>query len=215
MTNAGDQPAIGAVAITVYASPDSSIGAGATQLAILPSAGLKLKASGSKVYKLKLSLPSTLADGDYYIVAKIDASPAVMNVNAADDVAATATQVKVENPFSGLTGPALPTPTGLSAGARATVALTLQNATELPARGTIALQALAGATATPSAGDATLDTTKLKVSLPPGGSRVFPIKLVLPAAGTYYLLVVLTPPFAANGSVTTDLLTGATQLIVG
>ncbi len=55
VTNSGDQAAAGGVAITLYASLDSTIDAGSIQLATLPSASLKLKASGSKVYKLKLS----------------------------------------------------------------------------------------------------------------------------------------------------------------
>ncbi len=86
VTNSGDQTALGTVAITLYASPDSSIDAASTQLAALPNAGLKLKALGSKVFKLKYSLPPTLPDGDYFLLARVDSSAAVMNVNAGDDV---------------------------------------------------------------------------------------------------------------------------------
>ncbi len=120
----------------------------------------------------------------------------------------------MENPFAGLTGPSLTTPTGLSAGSKDTLPVTLDNTSQLPAKGTIGLQVLAAANPAPSPGDLTLATSRLKISLPPGGSRIFPIKLVLPAAGTYYLLVVLTPPPAANGSVTMDILAGTMQLVV-
>ncbi len=120
----------------------------------------------------------------------------------------------MENPFSGLTGPAITTPTGLSAGSKDTLGVTLENTTGLPAKGTVTVQVLAAADVTPSSSDHTLATSKLKLSLPPGGSRVFPIKLVLPAAGTYYLLIILTPPPTANGSATTDILAGTMQLTV-
>jgi uncharacterized delta-60 repeat protein len=214
VTNSGNQPAVGSVAITLYASLESTIDAGSIQLLTVPNAAIKLKATGSKALKLKFVLPPTLPDGEYFLLAKVDASPAVMNVNAADDVIKAAAPVRVENPFSGLTGAALTTPTGLSAGSRFTLPVTIQNSTGLPDKGTIGLQVLASTDVTPSGSAVTLASTKLKLSLPPGGSRVFPVKLVLPAAGTYYLLVVLTPPPNPNGSASTDILAGTMQLIV-
>jgi len=213
VANTGDQTAAGSVAITLFASLDSTIDAASTQLATL-NAGLKLKASGSKVFKLKLSLPPTLPDGDYFLLARIDASAAVMNINAANDIVSAPAPVQVENPFAGLSGPALTTPAGLAAGSKVTLPVTIENTTGLPAKGTVSLQALAAVDVTPSSGGVTLASTKLKLSLPPGGSHVFPVKLVLPAAGTYYLLVVLTPPPTANGSATADILAGTMQLIV-
>ena len=212
VTNSGDQAATGTLTVTVYASLDESVESGDTLLADMSNAKLSLKSSASKVYKFKFQFPSTLADGDYYIVAEIAPTISQTNLDSSDEVAHSASPVAVAVPLVDLTGPALSTPTGLKAGSVTILPLTIEDDGNVAASETISVQAVASDGATPSSGDVTLDTSTLKLKLKVDASGAYKLHVTLPASlpsGTYYLLVVLT---GANDL--DDVLAGNDPLVV-
>jgi hypothetical protein len=97
--------------------------------------------------------------------------------------------------------------------------VTLTNAGNVPAAGTVAVQLFAAAGATHAAGDASLGTQTLKLKLKPEASEKYVLKLAVPesiAAGSYFFLGGLTPALSGvSTSSLADTLAGATPLVVG
>jgi uncharacterized delta-60 repeat protein len=212
VSNAGDEAATGTVTITLYASLDESVGSGDTLLANTSKAKLSLKSSAAKVFKFKFQFPSSLSDGDYYILAEIAPTISETELDTTNDVAHSSSPVAVAVPLVDLTGPALSTPTGLTPGSMTTLPFTIKNDGNVAAKETVSVQALAAAGATPGTGDVTLATSTLKLQLKVGASSADKLRLTLPTSlpsGTYYLLVVLT---GSNGL--DDILAGTDPLVV-
>jgi len=218
LTNSGNQLATGAVTITLYASLDNSVDPGDAILATMAGKGLKLKAHASQALKMKFALPTSLSNGNYYVVAKVNA-PASATGAALTANTAASRPVTIQSPFVNLTAPALATPSGLHAGTSTLVNITLTNAGNVPAAGTVSVKLFAAAGATPAAGDAVMGTQTLKLKLKPNASEKFVLKLAVPqglAAGSYYFLAGLTPALSgiSSSSLSSNTLAGATQMVV-
>ena len=212
VTNAGDEAATGTLTITLYASLDQSVDSSDTLLAVTSRSKFSLKASASTGYKFRFQFPSSLTDGDYYILAAIAPTLSETELNTSNTVAHSSSPVAVAVPLVDLTGPALSTPTGLAAGSTTILPFTVRNDGNIAAKETVAVQALAAASATPGSGDITLATTTLKLQLKVGATLGYKLHLVLPASlpsGTYYLLVELTGPDDLH-----DVLAGNDPLVV-
>jgi uncharacterized delta-60 repeat protein len=219
VTDTGTQPASGPVAITLLASLDPNADGADTQLVTL-NKSIKLRPGKSRKFRTKFAVPQNLVDGNYFIVAKVEPGTGITDVGPLNDVSATAAPVMVAAPFTDLTGQGPAGPSGLTPGAAATIPVIVTNQGNVPAKGTIALQLLAGASATPSASDTTLaNATNLKVNLKPAASKTFKVKAQVPStlpAGTYTLLAVisstLTPP---ESDLTNNVLVGPMPLVIG
>jgi hypothetical protein len=207
VTNAGNQPAAGAVTVRVVASADDFVDANDATVVELPNQKLKLAPGKSKVFKLKPAAFPAVADGDYRLLAVVDAGGALAERIESNNAAALAGTVRIAAPFVdlGITQPVL---TGrLAAGKKATLLVTATNGGNQVAKGVQQVRVrLTTNPADPAATSRTVDTS-LKLNLKPGMTRALHAKLALPAdlpAGTYFVVVELLPgapwtdPNAAN-----------------
>ncbi len=217
LKNAGNQLATGAVTITLYASLDNNVESGDAVLATMAGKSLKLKAHASQALKMKFALPTSLSSGNYYVVAKVNA-PASATGAALTANTAASRPVAIQSPFVNLTAPALATPAGMHPGSSATVSVTLTNAGNVTASGTVSVELFAAAGATPAAGDASLGKQTLKLKLKPNASQKYVLKIAVPqtlSPGTYFFLAELTPALSGvPGSNLADTLAGATPMVV-
>jgi len=83
---AGSSPASGVVTVQLFISGASSNNAGETQLYSKPQS-LKLKASQSKSFKLKVKLPVSLRPGEYDFVADVKIPASLRDLNASNNIA--------------------------------------------------------------------------------------------------------------------------------
>jgi len=161
---------------------------------------LKLKAGKSKAFKGKFTLPTTLSDGNYYVAGQDRRRRRAGGAERGDNnTAGTTSTVAVAAPFVELSGPAITTPTGLTAGGKTVLPLTFTNAGNVLAKGTLNVQVVAAAGSTPGrrrryAGQ--VNGMKLNLQGPARpdvqADRYGPVHAR--EAGEYFLLVVLDAP---------------------
>jgi uncharacterized delta-60 repeat protein len=216
LTDAGNLPATGTVTLTLYASLDGNVDDADTMLTTIAGKKIKLKAGASKKFSGKFTVPIDLADGNYYILAKIDAGT-VEEISATNNTSATPDAIAVAAPFVDITGPSPATPTNPAAGAKVSIPLTLTNEGNSLAKGTVTVTVIVAADTTPASDDTTILTKALKVSLKAGVSKTFKLAALLPstlAAGTYYLLISTTVSGFTDADDTNNLIEGDAQLVV-
>jgi Tol biopolymer transport system component len=196
VTNSGNQPASGAVTLRLVASADAVADASDAVVLELPNKKVKLAPGRSKVFRVKPAAFPSVADGDYYLLAIVDAAGAMTERLESNNAALLATPVRIAAPFSDIavTSPAL---SGrLAPGKKAALLLTARNDGNQLAKGLQSARVrLTTDPANPAAPSRTLDVP-LKLNLKPGATRKLRARLALPAdlpAGTYYLVVELLP----------------------
>jgi Tol biopolymer transport system component len=207
VTNSGNQPAVGVVTVRLVASADAVADPGDAVVVELAGRKLKLAPGKSKVFKLKPASFPAVADGDYRLLAVVDAGGVMTERRELNNSAALAAPVRIAAPFVdlGLSSPAL---TGRpAAGKKATLLVTAANGGNQDARGVQAVRVrLTTNPADPGAVSRAVDTT-LKLNLKPGATKALRAKLTLPTdlpAGSYIVVVELlagapwTDPNAAN-----------------
>jgi subtilase family serine protease len=194
ITNVSGSSFDGPVTVNVYLSTDGSATSGDTLLTTLTIPVLKLKAGASKVEKLKLTYPSTLDTGSYFLTAAIDAT----KTNTADATVSTARTISVAKPSVDLAtvfsdGPAI----SVSPGDHESTSITIENLGNVNAVGTLNLNLY-------ESPDGTLDTTVdpllgslsgRKINLRPGHSMTFKVQFLTPtgqAPGTYKIVALAT-----------------------
>jgi len=204
VTNGGTAPATGTVSIRVVASADAVADANDAVVAVQPRVKLKLLPGQTKVLKVKAASMPAVADGDYRLMALVDAGGVLPERLESNNAAALAAPVHIAAPFVdvGIAGPTL---TGkLAAGKKATLLLTARNDGNKIAKGAQPVRVrLTADSANPAAASREFDTT-LKLSLKPGATKSLRTKLTLPAdlpSGSYFVVVELLP---APGWLDTD-----------
>ena len=229
VSNFGSTTACGAATITLYASTDKTLDAGDTVLGA-KTVNLNLAASHSVAQSVSFPAPTTLASGPYYILADVEGSAAIRDLNAANNVVATAATVQITKPFMDLTGAfgsamKLPVTDVSGDGKSITVPVVVKNLGNVTARSgqkiDIQIDAFDGTTTTPLK---TLTARSIS-GLGVGASATFTATLTLPAGlatGTYHLVAtvdssnsVTSDPNRANNTVTSSGATGTTAVTKG
>jgi hypothetical protein len=188
----GTQVASGTFTIQLFASSAPTVATGETPFQSFPEK-LKLAQGKAKSEHLKFLFPSSLTDGNYYLVANVDTG-AVRDLNLANNVSASTTSVLIAAPFVRLAGSGLTAPT-FNGAKPASVSFTLMNDGNEPATATSAVQFFASTNGALT-GAISLATVPLRLSLKPNAAKAFKVKLSLPSslpAGTYMLLALLDP----------------------
>jgi hypothetical protein len=171
----------------------------------LPNQKLKLAPGKSKVFRLKAAAFPAVPDGDYHLLAIVDAGGAMPERLESNNAALLATPVRIAAPFAaiGLASPALsgrPAP-----GKKAGLLLGVRNEGNQLANGLQSARVrLTTDPANPAAPSRTLD---VPLKLKPGATKVLRARITLPAdlpAGTYYLVVELLPGAPWSDSDATD-----------
>lgn len=179
--------------VALFTSSDSAFNAGDSQFATLSTGPLKLKAGGSKVISIQFTYPSGIADGNYFIIASVDATNQVMESDESNNTTAIAGAVTISAPFVDLAGKFGRLPSTLTSGKTVSLPLTIQNLGNIAATGTIAVDVFASADTALDASDKSLSTgVPVKINAKPGKSQN--VQLHIPAnpsvaPGSYFLIV--------------------------
>jgi hypothetical protein len=207
VTNGGTAPAAGTVSVRVVASVDAVADANDAVVAEEPRVKLKLQPGQTKVLKVKVGSMPAVADGDYRLLAMVDAAGVLPERLESNNAAALAAPVHIAAPFVDV-GVAGPTLTGkLAAGKKATLLLTTRNDGNQAVKGAQPVRVrLTTDPANPAAVSREFNTT-LKLGLKPGATRTLRAKVALPAdlpGGSYFVVVELLPAQAWSDTDATD-----------
>ena len=200
VSNLGDLMAAGTMDIRFFTSTDQTLGDGDLNFFTLANQKLGLKpisAKGKpKTFKAKFTFPTDLADGTYFILAEINATHSVSELDPNNDTAPTDRTVQIERPYVNLTGPALPGNAKLKAGGVSTLPVTLQNTGNIPEKGAVTLSVTLSADNTLDTNDTTLAPVTTNVSLKPDSGKAAKLKVNIPASvapGSYFVFVRIDP----------------------
>ena len=194
ITNHGNAPAAGPVVTRVLASAGGTPGAATDPVLAEAAAKVNLAPGRSKRLRVKPKLFPAVADGDYRVVARLDAANAVPEQLEDNNVAALAAPVRIAAPHAdvGVVGASFSGRT--AAGGKATLLLTLRNEGNQDARGVQPSRVrLTADPANPAAPSRTFDLP-LKLNVKPGATRTIRTRFSLPgdlAPGTYFLFAEL------------------------
>jgi hypothetical protein len=209
VANTGDALATGKATISLYASTDPVVNADAALLTT-SSRLVRLSPRHSAAFMLRFAAPTTLAEGNYFLVARIDA-PVNTDGSVTETVAASPQTVSIPQPFVDLTGRIATRPTRLliSGGSRTaggSAGVLVVNSGNAPARGALDIQMFASTDSTLDSADTPIAAMHFKnVNIRAGGSRLFPVRLNLPGStpvGNYSLFAVIN---SANSIAERDL----------
>jgi uncharacterized delta-60 repeat protein len=198
VSNTGVLDAKTTLAVTLFASTDAELDeATDTQVAVINGVKVALKPGQSKAVKLKFTkFPSNLADGQYFLIARLDGGNVLPELKESDNNAATAAPITIAAPFVDLSG----TPVSITGtpvpGGKATASVLIRNAGNVPAKATVPVQLLASpGDQTVGNGDIPVATPSAKLNLKANASKPTKLPFVVPLTGlppgTYTLLAVL------------------------
>jgi hypothetical protein len=198
LTNHGNSIAQGPVQVELFASTDGTLDDGDLSL-ITKSLNVSLRPHAAQNVRLSFTTPTTLADGDYDLLAEVVGSPAVVGTPV---VAASPAPVEIQTPFSDLslqfaTLPSQPIELdGASAGKRiATVFVT--NSGNVPVRGRVDVSLYLSTDDVLDGSDPLLATASNRpIALKPGAHSITGFRIAIPpgtAVGGYFLIAEMTP----------------------
>lgn len=194
VVNEGQTTASGPVATELYLSADGTLDAGDRLLSKLTKK-LTLKTGKSAKLAFKFAYPKDLSDGNYYLLARVDAADAVAERSEDNNIVAWSAPVPIVRPVADLTGRSR----GAASVSGDSLALPLEltNGGVVDARGPLEVTVVVSADATFDAGDLTLGTLSkqtVQLKLKPGKTALYTLSAAVPAglpAGTYHLFAVI------------------------
>ena len=199
VTNNGNRDAVGTVNILVVASANNAVDGADAQMGTFP-ARLKLRPGQAKAFKLKFkTFPSSLPDGNYFILAQVDSANALTETSELDNVGSTASAVNIAAPFVdlGFTGPVTGFKSPLAPGKRGRLSVPLRNNGNISAKATVSGRLFASLDGTQSADDRLVGTLPIRANLKPGTTKATKVSFTAPLdlpAGSYTLILVLDAP---------------------
>jgi hypothetical protein len=178
------------VTTKVYLSADGAFDAGDTEVATVVKT-LKLKVGKNKALKASFVYPTTIGDGNFFLLARTDSANAIAESNESDNVGLSATQVLVRQPFVDLQPTSVSKPSTLIAGGTATISAVIKNNGNVSFKGQTALQFVITpfTSGTVNETDTQLTTTVVNLSIKNGKTKTVKIKVPFPvglAAATQY-----------------------------
>jgi subtilase family serine protease len=149
----------------------------------------------AKSYKAKFTYPTDLPDGTYFLLAEVNPTQAVAELDPNNNTAPSAATVAIAAPFVDLSGPVPAGGGTLAGGATVTFRVSVTNGGNVSLKSTLGLSLYLSADALLDADDTALPLATVSVSLKAGGSKAVKAKVAVPAAtpGDYFLLVRIDP----------------------
>lgn len=197
--NLGDTIAAGPIDITYYVSTDQDVGSGDREISVLSGTTLNLKplslGGKAKKFKLKFLYPTDIADGAYYLLAQVNATRSLSELNPNNDTAFSGTAVQVTAPFVDLTGNPLAGNFTLTSGKKGSIPVTLANLGNVALKQTVGLKVYFSLDTTLDANDIALEGLTAKLSLKGNATKTVKLSVIatIPTAGDYYLFVAIDP----------------------
>lgn len=188
ITNTGAGVYQGPTTIDLYASSDNTYSADDTYITTQDQAKLTLRAGASKVIRIKFDYPTGLSNGDYYLIASVNA------VGTDTAAAQVATNVPVAlSPATVDLATSFPeSSVAVTPGSNSTATVTISNVGNVAAIGTVSLSLYASNDQTLDSSDELLTTLpSVKIRLRPGKSITLHVRFAAPSdrpAGNYDLI---------------------------
>ena len=194
----------GPITISLYATTQNSLDAGANTIITVSIPKLNLKAGASRIQTVKFKYPKGLPSGSYYIIASTNTSGT--STTPSNSIAYTA--VDIAPPRVDLAAYfANGAPVKVNPGHGTTANITVQNLGNVTATGAWSVALYSSLDLALDASDILLTRLNLKkISLAPGQSMTVRVRFVAPAnltAGTYNLIAAT---FSATSTADADLL---------
>ncbi len=180
ITNTGTLPLNGAIPVTLYLSSDTIRSADDHGLPAI-HVSVNLAPKKSKAMTISFTFPKNLPTGKYFLLADVNASGAIAEINSTDDQVAARSAVKVAQAAANVqvkfvTQP----PVVIKAGKPAPISLLLTNTGNITATGNGSLQFLASSDRTLDSADVSLMPPKtVKLSLKPHASTKVNLTLLV------------------------------------
>lgn len=203
VNNPSSLPFKGPVTIDVFASPDGAIDGSATLLATLTRT-LSLKAAKGAAVSVPIrSLPATLPNGTYTLLARaINPSSQAGDSPAGPTIKVAAPFISFSESFTRLT---LPATVAGGSKTHATAALRITNSGNIAATGPTTIAIFASTDGAVDAGTTLIQSTTKVLRLRPGKSAVVSLPLtMIPALtpGRYFIVAQVTDPNHQTSSTT-------------
>ena len=194
MTNQGMMPVAGPVTVNLFVSDDANFSFNDVQVAT-STRNLKLKTGKSKNRAFNFVYPATLGGGNYFLVARIDASNNVAETKERNNFPATAAPINIAPAFVDLQGQVAAPTGGLTPGGVATSVVTVTNAGNVPLHKGVPIT-LSATTDQAGSGAVALTTVTKGFTIAPGKSKSVKVKFTVPntlTPGAYFLQSNLDP----------------------
>lgn len=188
--NIGDARASGRGTIELFLSLDHEL-SGDDPLYLTAPAKIKLKPGQQRVMKVKFRTLPSIPDGQYHVLARLNAGATVTEVDATNNVATDQNaHVNLAQPRIDLAGAFEATPTTARPGKTMTMSLTVFNSGNLTAAGRMSVSVAATADATADPVGVPLGVGTVKIKIPKDEIRTYRLKVRVPGdfpAGNYFL----------------------------
>jgi uncharacterized membrane protein len=193
LSNTGGYRYTGPLGVTVYASADATVSADDASIGTASLKQVRLQPRASKRLKVKLSFPTSLPNGAYYLVAQVTASES----ETVPAETATSSPVQIAPAHADLAATFGDTPIRVAAGHDASATVMIQNLGNVTATGPLDLGVYASSDTLYDVLDELLAKLPTRtLNLKPGRSVRLRLHFTAPAdqlAGSYDVLAVTTP----------------------
>jgi uncharacterized delta-60 repeat protein len=177
--NEGSLSIKGSVPLTLYLSTSSIHSSGDHKL-LSTKLAVSLAPGKSAKFTLKITFPKNIANGDYFILADLNATGSISELSTTNDDSSSSSTTEVAKPFVNLSvAYAKNPPSTITAGKTAPVALLITDTGNLAASGKITGKLIASTDGSIDSSDTTLSPFTMGVSLQPGKSVKLTIMLKL------------------------------------
>jgi uncharacterized delta-60 repeat protein len=173
--NEGNDPASGTVTVSIFLSPDSTVTSTDSPVSHISGVLKLLPGPKKRAFKLAFVYPTSLTDGDYFVVAQVG-SATIPDAAPASAIAATAFAVPVAQPFVSFASQfrAVPVVTAKTV----TLTLSLLNQGNVAGKGFAQLQLFASSDTALDSNDTALNSQiQERVQIKPNGTEIIRLRL--------------------------------------
>jgi uncharacterized delta-60 repeat protein len=198
VANSGTLAASGTATIQLFFSDDTTLNT--TDASLTPvSVRVALKAGKNRNFSVKFVFPSNLPDGTYNVLALVNSTGTITEINDRNNSAGGLSPLAIRAPFSDLSIVSSKLPATISNAKKASLSFTLRNDGNVLSRGTAVVRLLASQDGTASDDDILLGEFTVRVNLKANGQTS--ARISLPAAadpaaaplGAFFINAIITP----------------------
>jgi hypothetical protein len=197
ITNSGSLALSGSIPVALYLSQDTAVSPDDRALPAIHVSAKNIAPGKSKTVAVGFAFPKNLPDGQYFLLADLNANGAIAEINTANDQSATRSAIKVAQAFTDVAVKFVAQPPGtITAGKAAPITLLLTNNGNIAANGNAIAQLLASSDQLLDSSDVPLAPGKnISIHLKPHASEKVTLTLLLKASalppGTEFLVATI------------------------
>ena len=197
LRNAGGAAVNGEYDVALFASPDAWLDPEDPQVGAVRRR-VRVAPNGVRRLPVAFTVPSSVAGGNYHLLAQADAGRTLSETREFDNVGASAAPLFIGPPVVDFSGAFAVNPTVVTRrGVRSVVAtLSVLNSGNIPTAGPVTISLLASADGMIDNADVSLGNQTRVMRVRPGGRRLLRLRVALPsglAAGAYRLAARIDP----------------------